>query len=142
LLELADPDLFLIAGRYTLLEQVPVDTLFPECTKRGVGIVAGGPYNSGILAGGSTYNYADAAPEVVARARALDSVCKAHGVNLPAAALQFILANPLVVSVIPGGQNVQETRHNASVLDEPIPAALWRDLKDKQLLHPKAPTPA
>ena len=69
-------------------------------------------------------------------------MCQSHGVNLPAAALQFILANPLVVSVIPGGQNVNETRHNASVLDEPIPAALWRDLKDKQLLHPQAPTPA
>jgi D-threo-aldose 1-dehydrogenase len=142
LLELADPDLFLIAGRYTLLEQAPIDTLFPQCARRGVGIVAGGPYNSGILAGGSTYNYADAPAEVVARARALDAVCQSHGVNLPAAALQFILANPLVVSVIPGGQNVNETRHNASVLDEAIPAALWRDLKDKQLLHPQAPTPA
>ena len=78
----------------------------------------------------------------MARARALDAVCQSHGVNLPAAALQFILANRLVVSVIPGGQNVNETRHNASVLDEPSPAALWRDLKDKQLLHPQAPTPA
>jgi len=142
LLELADPDLFLIAGRYTLLEQVPIETLFPECRRRGVGIVAGGPYNSGILAGGTTYNYADAPADVVTRARALDAVCRAHGVNLPAAALQFILANPLVVSVIPGGQNVNETRHNASVLDEPIPAALWRDLKEKQLLHRQAPTPA
>jgi len=142
LLELADPDLFLIAGRYTLLEQAPIDMLFPQCAKRGVGIVAGGPYNSGILAGGTTYNYADAPAEVVARARALDAVCQSHKVNLPAAALQFILANPLVVSVIPGGQNVNETRHNASVLAEPIPAALWRDLKDKKLLHPQAPTPS
>ena len=142
LLELADPDLFLIAGRYTLLEQAPIDTLFPQCARRGVGIVAGGPYNSGILAGGTTYNYADAPADVVARARALDAVCQSHNVNLPAAALQFILANPLVVSVIPGGQNVNETRHNASVLDEPIPAALWRDLKDKKLLHPQAPIPS
>jgi D-threo-aldose 1-dehydrogenase len=142
LLELADPDLFLIAGRYTLLEQVPIDTLFPQCRQRGVGIVAGGPYNSGILAGGTTYNYADAPPEVVARARAIDAVCQSHGVALPAAALQFILANPLVVSVIPGGQNVKETQHNVSVLDEPIPAVLWKDLKAKQLLHPQAPTPA
>ena len=107
-----------------------------------MGIVAGGPYNSGILAGGSTYNYSAAPAEIVARAQALDEVCRAHGVSLPAAALQFILANPIVVSVIPGGQNVKETRHNASVLDEPIPAALWRDLKDRKLLHPQAPTPA
>jgi D-threo-aldose 1-dehydrogenase len=141
LLELADPDLFLIAGRYTLLEQVPIDTLFPQCKQRGVGIVAGGPYNSGILAGGTTYNYADAPPEVVTRARAIDTVCKAHGVNLPAAALQFILANPLVVSVIPGGQNVKETKQNVAVLDERIPAALWKDLKAKKLLHPQAPVP-
>jgi D-threo-aldose 1-dehydrogenase len=142
LLELADPDLFLIAGRYTLLEQAPINTLFPQCSRRGVGIVAGGPYNSGILAGGSTYNYSDAPAEIVSRAHALDEVCRAHGVSLPAAALQFILANPIVVSVIPGGQNVKETRHNATVLDEPIPAALWRDLKDRKLLHPQAPTPA
>lgn len=142
LLELADPDLFLLAGRYTLLEQMPLDTLFPECARRGVRIVAGGPYNSGILAGGSTYNYAEAPAEIVSRARAIDAVCRAHGVSLPAAALQFILAHPLVVSVIPGGQTVKETTHNAAVLDEPIPPALWRELKDTKLLHREAPTPA
>ncbi len=142
MLELADPDLFLLAGRYTLLEQVPLDTLFPECARRSVGIVAGGPYNSGILAGGSTYNYAQAPAEIVARARAIDSVCQAHGVPLAAAALQFILAHPLVVSVIPGGQTVRETTQNAAVLDEPIPSALWQELKDRKLLHPQAPTPA
>jgi len=141
LLELVDPDLFLLAGRYTLLEQVPVETLFPQCAKRGVGIVAGGPYNSGILAGGNTYNYAAAPPEILERARAIDAVCRSHGVALPAAALQFILANPLVVSVIPGGQTVAETRQNAAVLDETVPGALWRELKDKKLLHPEAPTP-
>jgi D-threo-aldose 1-dehydrogenase len=141
LLELADPDLFLLAGRYTLLEQIPLDTLFPECQRRGVRIVAGGPYNSGILAGGTTYNYAEAPAAVVARARAIDAVCHTHDVALPAAALQFILANPLVVSVIPGGQTVSETRHNAAVLDASIPPALWGELKDKKLLHSRAPTP-
>ena len=141
LLELVDPDLFLLAGRYTLLEQIPLDTLFPECAKRGVRIVAGGPYNSGILAGGTTYNYAEAPAEVVQRARAIDAVCQTHGVTLPAAALQFILGNPLVVSVIPGGQTAAETKHNAAVLDESIPAALWRELKDRELLHEHAPTP-
>lgn len=141
LLELVDPDLFLLAGRYTLLEQEPLDTLFPECGRRGVGIVAGGPYNSGILAGGTTFNYAKAPPEVVARARALDTVCRRHGIALPAAALQFILAHPLVVSVIPGGQNVTETRQNLAVLDAPIPAALWQELKSEGLLHAQAPVP-
>lgn len=142
LLQVADPDLFLLAGRYTLLEQIPLDTLFPECAKRGIGIVAGGPYNSGILAGGSTYNYADAPAEVKTRARAIDAVCRAHSVALPAAALQFILANPLVVSIIPGGQTAAETEHNAAVLNDSIPAALWRALKDEGLLHAAAPTPA
>jgi D-threo-aldose 1-dehydrogenase len=141
LLELVDPDLFLLAGRYTLLEQVPLDTLFPECARRGVRIVAGGPYNSGILAGGTTYNYAEAPADVVRRARAIDAVCQTHGVTLPAAALQFILGNPLIVSVIPGGQTAAETKHNAAVLDEAIPVALWRELKDRELLHELAPTP-
>ena len=142
LLELVDPDLFLLAGRYTLLEQVPLDTLFPECARQGVGIVVGGPYNSGILAGGTTFNYAAAPPEIVARARALDAICRTHGVTLPAAALQFVLANPLVAAVIPGGQTEKETTQNAAVLDQPIPPAFWRELKERKLLHPQAPTPA
>ena len=142
LLELVDPDLFLLAGRYTLLEQIPLDTLFPECTRRGVGIVIGGPYNSGILAGGTTFNYAEAPPEIAAQAQALNAVCRTHGVALPAAALQFVLGNPVVVSVIPGGQTEKETKQNAAVLDQLIPPAFWRELKDRKLLHPRAPTPA
>ena len=141
LLELVDPDLFLLAGRYTLLEQLPIETLFPQCAKRGVGIVAGGPYNSGILAGGNTYNYAAAPPEILERARAIDAVCRSYGAALPAAALQFILANPLVVSVIPGGQTAAETKQNAAVLDAAVPGALWHELKEKKLMHPQAPTP-
>ena len=142
LLEVADPDLFLLAGRYTLLEQAPLDTLFPQCERQGVGIVVGGPYNSGILAGGTTWNYAAAPPEVVARADALKMACRSHGVSLPAAALQFVLAHPATVSVIPGGQTVNETRQNAAVLDEPIPPAFWQELKDRKLLHTRAPTPS
>ena len=142
LLELVDPDLFLLAGRYTLLEQIPVDTLFPECARRGVGIVIGGPYNSGILAGGTTFNYAEAPADIAAQARALGEVCRAHGVALPAAALQFVLGHPVVVSVIPGGQTEQETKQNAAVLDQSIPPAFWQELKDRKLLHPRAPVPA
>ncbi|MGB5131916.1 MAG: aldo/keto reductase [Steroidobacteraceae bacterium] len=142
LLELVDPDLFLLAGRYTLLEQTPLDTLFPECKRRGVGIVIGGPYNSGILAGGTTFNYADAPPDIVAKVQAIDAVCRAHGVALPAAALQFVLGHPVVVSVIPGGQTEKETRQNAAVLDQPIPPTFWQELKDRKLLHSRAPTPA
>lgn len=141
MLEVADPDLFLLAGRYTLLEQEPIETLFPQCADRGVGIVVGGPYNSGILAGLTTYNYSEAPAEVVSRVRKLEKVCANYGVKMPAAALQFVLAHPLVVSVIPGGQNVKETEQNAALLDEIIPRAFWDELKNKKLLHTDAPTP-
>jgi D-threo-aldose 1-dehydrogenase len=141
LLELVDPDLFLLAGRYTLLEQAPIDTLFPECARRGVGIVLGGPLNSGILAGKTTYNYAAAPPEIVARVRMLETVCRTHDVQLHHAALQFVLAHPLVVSVIPGSQTADENRQNVAALDTVIPAAFWDELKRAELIHPAAPTP-
>ena len=142
LLELVDPDLFLLAGRYTLLEQDPIDKLFPQCAKRGVGIVIGGPFNSGILAGKSTYNYAAVPAEVAARVRDLDAVCRAFDVPLHRAALQFVLAHPLVVSVIPGSQSVEETLQNVDALGAGAPAAFWEALKDKKLLPADAPTPA
>jgi D-threo-aldose 1-dehydrogenase len=142
LLELADPDLFLLAGRYTLLEQAPLDTLFPECERRGVGVVIGGPYNSGILAGKATYNYSDIPAPILERVRKIEVVCRAHRVPLNCAALQFVLAHPVVVSVIPGSQSVAENDQNVAALEVPIPDALWADLKREQLLHPQAPTPA
>jgi len=142
LLELVDPDLFLLAGRYTLLEQDPIDKLFPQCAKRGVGIVIGGPFNSGILAGKPTYNYAAVPPEVAARVRDLDAVCRAFDVPLQRAALQFVLAHPLVVSVIPGSQSVEENRQNVAALGAGAPAAFWEALKDGKLLPADAPTPA
>jgi len=141
LLEVLDPDLFLLAGRYTLLEQEPLDTLFPECTKRGVGIINGGPLNSGILAGGSTYNYSAAPPHIVAKVNRLSAICDRYGVPLLSAALQFVLAHPLVVSVIPGSQSISEHRQNAAALAVSIPPALWAELKAQELLHPDAPVP-
>jgi D-threo-aldose 1-dehydrogenase len=142
LLELVDPDIFLLAGRYTLLEQQPLDTLLPECVKRNVGIVIGGPYNSGVLAGGDTYNYASAPAEVVERVRMLQSVCSQFDVRLNCAALQFVLAHPAVVSVIPGSQNLKEHAQNVAALDRPIPSEFWAELKRRELLHPQAPTPS
>jgi D-threo-aldose 1-dehydrogenase len=142
MLEVTDPDLFLLAGRYTLLEQEPLDRLFPDCAKRGVGIVNGGPLNSGILAGGSTYNYSAAPPQIVEKVRRLEAVCKRHEVRLLDAALQFVLAHPLVVSVIPGSQNVEEHRQNVAALDQSIPPAFWAELKTRELLHPAAPVPS
>jgi D-threo-aldose 1-dehydrogenase len=135
-------DAFLLAGRYTLLEQAPLEDLLPKCLEAGTSIVVGGPLNSGILAGRDTWNYGAAPPEIVTRVSALKVVCDSHRVPLAAAALQFPLAHPAVASVIPGPRNVNEFGANLGLLRHPIPAGLWADLRDAGLLHPRAPTPA
>jgi D-threo-aldose 1-dehydrogenase len=132
-------DVFLLAGRYTLLEQVPLEDLLPKCQKAGTSIVVGGPLNSGILAGRDTWNYETAPPEVVTRVNAIKAVCDSHRVPLAAAALQFPLAHPAVAAVIPGPRNVEEFHANLGLLRSPIPARLWTDLRDAGLLHPGAP---
>ena len=134
-------DAFLLAGRYTLLEQGPLDDLLPRCLKAGTSIIVGGPLNSGILAGRDTWNYRTAPPEIVARADAIRAVCERHGVPLAAAALQFPLAHPAVAAIIPGPRNADEFRANLGLLRHPIPAALWQELRQAGLLHPDAPTP-
>ena len=141
LMELADPDIFLLAGRYTLLEQEPLNSFLPKCIERGVGIVIGGPYNSGILAGKDTFNYAQAPEDIVSRVREIEKVCKSHNVPLPQAAIQFVCGHPAVVSVIPGPQTVDETLANVSHLNAQTPPALWRDLLDQGLVHPETPIP-
>ena len=135
-------DAFLLAGRYTLLEQAPVEDLLPRCLEAGTSIVVGGPLNSGILAGRDTWNYAAAPPEIVTRVNAIKAICDSHQVPLAAAALQFPLAHPVVAAVIPGPRNVEEFHANLALLRHPIPARLWADLRDAGLLHPEAPTPA
>jgi D-threo-aldose 1-dehydrogenase len=145
LIELADPDIFLLAGRYTLLEQEALASLLPACVSRGTGVVVGGPYNSGILAtgpiAGAIYNYAPAPEPVLRRTTAIEAVCMGHGVSLAQAALQFPLGHPAVVSVIPGGQNADQVVQNLALLNAPIPDTLWRDLKAAGLLRLDAPTP-
>jgi D-threo-aldose 1-dehydrogenase len=140
-MEWGDWDAFLLAGRYTLLEQAPLDDLLPKCLSAGVSIVVGGPLNSGILAGRDTWNYRIAPPEIVTRVDAIRAVCDRHQVPLVAAALQFPLAHPAVAAIIPGPRNVAEFAANLPLLRYPIPAALWADLRDAKLLHPAAPTP-
>jgi D-threo-aldose 1-dehydrogenase len=135
-------DVFLLAGRYTLLEQAPLDDLLPMCVTHGTSIVVGGPLNSGILAGRDTWNYAAAPPDIVARVNAIRAVCDAHKVPLPAAALQFPLAHPAVAAIIPGPRSAEEFEQNLKLISHPIPSALWAELRDKQLLHPEAPTPS
>lgn len=145
LAERGDFDLFLPAGRYTLLEQEALESFLPLCAERGIGIVLGGPYNSGILASGpkpgAFYNYSEAPPAVIENVRQIEEVCTAHDVPLSAAALQFPLLHASVVSVIPGGQSVDEVRNNRANLEVEIPAALWADLKARKLLRADAPTP-
>ena len=140
-LEWGQWDAFLLAGRYTLLEQGPLDDLLPKCLKAGTSIVVGGPLNSGILAGRDTWNYRAAPPEIITRANALRTVCERHGVPLAAAALQFPLAHPAVAAIIPGPRNAEEFQTNLGLLAHPIPAALWQDLREAGLLHPEAPVP-
>ena len=140
-LEGCTPDLFLIAGRYTLLDQTALGTLFPACAARGVRCVLGGPYNSGLLAGGTTFNYETAPPEMVARARAIGAICVRHGVKLKAAALQFCAAHPVVATVIPGARTAAEVLENAALMEARIPDSLWADLREAGLLAQDAPVP-
>jgi D-threo-aldose 1-dehydrogenase len=135
-------DAFLLAGRYTLLEQAPLDDLLPKCVAAGTAIVVGGPLNSGILAGRDTWNYKTAPPEIVSRVDAIRAVCDRHRVPLPAAALQFPLAHPAVAAIIPGPRDPAEFRANLDLLRHPIPTALWQELREAGLLRPDAPVPA
>lgn len=141
----ADFDGFLLAGRYTLLEQDPLETFLPLCVKNDVGIILGGPYNSGILAtgpvAGARYNYAAATPDIMERVRRIAAVCAAHDTPLIAAALQFPLGHPAVKTVIPGAATADELRQNVSIFKTPIPDVLWSDLKGEGLIRPDAPTP-
>jgi D-threo-aldose 1-dehydrogenase len=141
-----DLDFALVAMPYTLLDQQSLRTGMANCVERNVSVIIGAPFASGILVTGSggsaKYGYAAAPPEVQAKVRGLEAACKAHGVSLPAAALQFPLAHPAVVSIIPGAARPSEVEQNVASLQAPIPAAFWSDLKEQGLIHPDAPTPA
>ena len=140
----ADIDCVLLAGRYTLLEQEPLANFLPFCQKKSISVIAGGVFNSGILATGpkpgAYYNYAPAPPKVLERASALERVCQAHSVPLAAAALRFPLAHPSVAGVVVGARTAGEVRSNQDLLARPIPPALWADLKAERLIAAAAPT--
>ena len=139
-------DVFLLAGRYTLLEQTSLDSFLPRCVAEGVSIVIGGAFNSGILAtgaiDGATYNYAPAPKEVRDRVDRIEAVCRSHGVPMAAAALQFPLTHPAVVSVIPGIAASAHIGRNRDLIDTAVPASLWSDLRNAGLLRADAPVPA
>jgi D-threo-aldose 1-dehydrogenase len=135
-------DCVLLAGRYTLLEQASLGPLMDRCARAGTAVVIGGPFNSGILAGTNKFNYEDAPAAVVERVRAIAAVCRDFDAPLQAAALQFPMAHPAVVSCIPGAQNIDQLRRNAHWFSQPLPAGLWIALKDAGLLDAAAPVPA
>ena len=141
----ADFDCFLLAGRYTLLDHSGLDDLLPLCEKKGMSIILGGPYNSGVLASdlgeGTTYFYQSTPSEVLALARKIKAVCDRHDVPLKAAALQFGLAHPAVAATIPGAVSASEVRENFDMVSYEIPGALWAELKHEGLLPENAPTP-
>jgi D-threo-aldose 1-dehydrogenase len=140
-------DIIELAGRYTLLDQQALETLLPLCERRHVRLVIGAPYNSGILASGvknkpiGHYNYGPASPDVVARVSAIEAICGAHSVRLAAAALQFPLWHPQVVSVIAGANSPQRVLEAVEAMKTEIPSALWSDLKNAGLIRPNAPVP-
>lgn len=144
LAERGDFDLFLLAGRYTLLEQEALTSFLPLCEARGIGIVTGGPYNSGILATGAKpgafYNYDPAPQPILDRVARIEAVCRDHNVALVDAAFQFPLLHPTHVSVIPGGKGQSEMAGNLRAANAEIPAAFWDDLKRKGLMRQDAPT--
>jgi D-threo-aldose 1-dehydrogenase len=144
--EQGDYDLFLLAGRYTLLEQEQsLNSFLPLCERRGIGILLGGPYNSGILATGrkkgAFYNYEPAPRAIMDRVGKIEKVCKANDVKLAQAALRFPLTHPSVVSVLPGAVSPKEVAQNVTTMSAKIPKKLWKQLKAEGLLDLRAPTP-
>lgn len=138
-------DVYLLANRYTLLDQAVIDTLFPRILREGVAIVAGAPLNSGILATGpipaATCDYAPASPEMIEKTRRIKTLTDRHGTTLIRAALSFPLGHPAVTAIIPGFSNPAEFADNLAGYRKAIPAALWTELKAEGLLHPEATPP-
>ena len=142
----ADIDVVMLAGRYTLLDQKSLDDLLPACEERGVAVVAAGVFNSGILARSepsahARYDYADAPAELLEKAHAIARVCERHGTTLPAAAIAFPLAHPVVVDVCVGARSPEQIQCNAARYIDSVPTELWAELKAEGLLREDAPTP-
>ena len=137
-------DAFLVAGRYTLLDQDALPELLPLCVARGISVLIGGAMNSGVLADprpGAHFDYGPAGPDVLERAQRLAATCLRHGVPLRAAAMQFPLAHPAVAGLIAGIRRVDHLDEYPTLMREPIPTALWDDLRAEGLIAAGAPTP-
>ena len=141
-----DFDCFLLAGRYSLLEQGALESFLPRCAERGASVVIGGGFNSGILATGAVegarYNYGPAPPEIMDRVRAIETVCREYGVPLQAAAMQFVAAHPAIASLVVGARSAQQLKQSIGWFDTRIPAELWSKLKSRGFLRDDAPIPS
>lgn len=140
-----DFDCFMLAGGYTLLEHAALDALFPVCAAKRIAVIVASPFNSGVLATGvtaeSTYFYEPPPPEIAARVGRLEAICRRHGVPLGAAALQFTLAHPVVVSAVCGYRHRREVDANLEWAEFAIPGALWDELRAERLIPGHAPPP-
>jgi D-threo-aldose 1-dehydrogenase len=144
-LDLVDLDFFLVAYGYNLLTQAMLAEAFPQCAERGISVIIGAVFASGILATGAVpgarYFYAPASAEILTKTEQIEAICQRHQTPLPAAALQLLLAHPIVSAIIPGALTPDHVQTNVSLLKHPIPAALWADLKAEGLLVANTPTP-
>jgi D-threo-aldose 1-dehydrogenase len=140
-----DVNCFLLAGRYTLLEQGALDELLPLCEQKGISVVIGGVFNSGVLADpspGAHYNYSLVEPVVLDRVKRIAAICARHGVPLAAAALQFPFGHPAIATVLCGVRSPQEVEEDERLMRLPIPTDLWAELKSEGLVRPDAPVPS
>ncbi|ALO98317.1 aldo/keto reductase [Streptomyces olivaceoviridis] len=137
------PDAFLLAGRYTLLDhERALQRLLPAAAEQNVDIVVGGPYSSGVLAGGTHFEYQQAPAEIVAKVERIKALAARHGVGIKAAALQFSLAHPATVAAIPGATRPSRVAEDVAALAETVPAAFWTALREEGLIAANAPLPA
>lgn len=141
-LDLGDWDVFLLAGRYTMLEQTSLEPLLSTCLKRSTSVIAAAPFNGGALMGTGKWNYGNAPESIIKRVAELEAFCKAHNVPIGAAALQFALTHPAVCSVLTGPKSPAELQSTLAWWDVKIPASFWRDLRDAKLVDPRTPLPA
>lgn len=138
----SDPDIFLLATQYHLLEENGAEELLPACLERGARVVVGSPFASGLLAGGQHYEYAPADDARIQRRDRMAAICDRHGVDLRAAAMQFSAAHPAVAAIIPGAKHPERITQNLELIHQGVPSELWNELKTEGLLPQDAHTPA
>ena len=141
-LEEAKPNVSLLAGRYSLLDhERALERVMPAAVKNNMDIVVGGPYSSGVLAGGTHFEYQKASPEIIAKVNKMKNLADRHGISIKAAALQFALANPAVAAVIPGASKPERIAEDQAALKTVIPATFWEEMREQKLVAANAPLP-